>query len=433
MVYIVHFGGYIMGEYIIRGGLRVAGQISPGGAKNAVLPILAASVLHNGKSVLHNSPCITDVELTLDILQHIGCKTSFDGTSITVNATSIAHTQVPTKQASQMRSSILFMGALLGRFGHAEIPLPGGCKLGTRGIGFHLDALRQMGAEITIDKDECLIRCNVPKGKLCGATIILPSPSVGATENIILAAVLAEGETVIRGAAQEPEITDLAAYLTRAGAKIQGAGTPTVIVEGVTALSDSEHTIIPDRIVTGTYLCAAAMTQGEVLVTDTSPDYIGAVLAKFNEAGCTVKTGADYAYLRAPKRLAAVRTLKTEVYPGFPTDMQAQFMAMQCVSAGSCDIHETIFEERDKHVFQLALMGANILHAPGTATSTVIGTTLLSGATVTAHDLRGGAALILAALAANGSSIIKNAHFIDRGYSRIDVALSSLGADVRKR
>ncbi|MCL2703707.1 MAG: UDP-N-acetylglucosamine 1-carboxyvinyltransferase [Defluviitaleaceae bacterium] len=305
-----------MGEYHVRGGLRIAGQITPGGAKNAVLPILSAAVLNSGKSIIHNVPEITDVFNTLDILRALGCEASFRDGTVTVDSGGIGSLVVPAELAKLMRSSILFLGSMLGRFGEVELSFPGGCSLGARNFDYHLEALRMMGADVIKDCEKELLLCS--NAKLTGQQITLPSPSVGATENILLAAVLAEGETVIRNAALEPEIVELADYLIRAGAKVRGAGTGTIVIEGVKRLHDASHSVIPDRIVAGTYLCAAAMTGGELLLTGVITDHIRPIYTRLSDAGCTIKDGKDYCWLRAPSRLQSLATLTTEPHPGFP-------------------------------------------------------------------------------------------------------------------
>ena len=416
-----------MGEYRIKGGNRLTGQINPGGAKNAVLPILAATVLNGGKSELHNVPRLTDTFIALDILRALGCEAQFEDGVITVDSSGINSTVVPIELVKKMRSSIIFLGSLLGRFGHVTISFPGGCDLGLRSIDYHLKAMAKMGAKIE-DKGGLLI---FSAEKLTGSWIAFDTPSVGATQNVILASALTQGETVISNAAREPEIVDLAVFLTKMGAKIRGAGTGMVIVEGVSRLSSAEHTVIPDRIVAGTYLCAAAMTSGEITLTNVIPEHIYPIYTRLADGGCDIKEEKTRVHLRAPKKLKSLNQLTTQPHPGFPTDMQPQFMAMQCISEGSCVINETIFEARNKHIQQLQRMGAAISHPAGGSATIVCGVESLQGATVEAMDLRGGAALILAGLCAEGETIVQNSEHIERGYDKIEKSLTTLGADIK--
>jgi len=307
-----------MGEYLIKGGARLSGEITPGGAKNAILPILSAVILNRGISVIHNVPAITDVFLTLDILKSLGCTVTFKDGVVTVNSSNITNTDVPIEPVKLMRSSTLFLGSMLGSIGKITIAMPGGCKIGDRKIDFHLKALRAMGATIRHDKKNDMLICSVKEGKLVNTHHTLKSPSVGATENIIMAAVLTKGETVIQNAAKEPEIVDLADFLNKSGAKISGAGTKTVVINGVNKLKKVTHTIIPDRIVGGTYLCAAAMTGGDILLTGILPQHIRPIYRMLEDAGCTVKTGENYCWLRSPERLQSLDKIVTEPHPGFP-------------------------------------------------------------------------------------------------------------------
>ncbi|MCL2406753.1 MAG: UDP-N-acetylglucosamine 1-carboxyvinyltransferase [Defluviitaleaceae bacterium] len=416
-----------MGNYRIKGGRTLAGHINPGGAKNAVLPILAASVLCD-ESILTNVPNLSDVTLSLDILEQLGCIVGYDGSKVKINSVKADKTTVPTKHVGKMRSSILFLGSMLGRFGEAEIGLPGGCKLGARKIDYHLDAFRKMGAVVEENEERGTIICHVPNKRLSGADITLKTPSVGATENIMLAAVLADGITTITNAAKEPEIVDLADFLNKSGAKVIGAGTGEIVVTGVKGLGSVNHRIIPDRIVAGTYLCAVAMTGGDILLNDVIPTHMTATLNMLRDAGCRIKHGNGYVWIASPDRLKSLKNLTTDVYPGFPTDMQAQFAAMQCIADGECIIRETIFESRDKHFAELTKMGANIKVTGDEVT--VKGMARLRGATVAAPDLRGGAALILAGLAASGETIVNNSEHVERGYESIEAALSWLGAEI---
>jgi len=419
-----------MGEYTINGGRKIVGQTKPGGAKNAVLPILAAAAMMGEECCIANAPRISDTLMSLDILHGLGCTAEYDRSSIIINSSGLCNATIPNVLSGKMRSSILFMGALLGRCGEAKIGLPGGCPLGARKFDYHIDALTAMGAKITENTDYNTFDCIVPSGKLVGCTVRFPTPSVGATENVMLSAVFAEGETIIENAAREPEIIDLADFLIKSGAKIKGAGTGRIVIKGISRSSTKPacHHVIPDRIIAGTYLCAAAMTGGELLLTDIRQPHMVAITEKLHEAGCEIKLDDDFVWLRAPERLVAVN-VETAPFPGFPTDMQAQFMAMQCISQGSSLIRETIFDKRDKHIEELAKMGAHIASYDDNSKE-ISGVEGLSGAVTYAEDLRGGAALILAGLAADGVTIVKNSHHVERGYENIDLTLNELGADV---
>lgn len=416
-----------MGEYHVTGGKPLRGTIRPGGAKNAVLPILAATVLNGGTSVIHNCPGISDTHLTVEILRALGCRVTLDGGTITVDSSGINNHNVPIDLVKRMRSSIIFMGSMLGRFGEVTISAPGGCELGVRSIDFHIRSMRQMGAVIT--DEEGVLVCSA--SGLTGQRVTFDTPSVGATENVMLAAVLAKGETIISNAAREPEITDLQDFLVSMGANVRGAGTGRIIVNGVKKLHDVEHTIIPDRIVAGTYLTAAAITGGEIILTDIIPEHIYPIYSRLAETGCHFKDENKQIHLRAPKRLKSLDRLTTLPHPGFPTDMQPQFTALLCLSHGSCVINETIFEARNKHIEELRRMGADITLLRSSPAMLIRGVKSLTGAKVEAKDLRGGAGLILAGLAAEGTTVIQNSVHVERGYDKIEDALSLLGADIR--
>ncbi|MCL2373044.1 MAG: UDP-N-acetylglucosamine 1-carboxyvinyltransferase [Defluviitaleaceae bacterium] len=403
------------------------GDVRVGGAKNSVLPILAAVCLNDGESVIHNCPRIADTFVSMEILQKIGCVPKLLGDTLVVNTKGLAATAVPDDCVRKMRSSILFMGAMLARAGQVELTLPGGCELGTRAIDLHLMGLSAMGADIKIDGDK--ICCKA--GRLVGANIKLHTASVGATENIMIAAVKAHGETVIENAACEPEIVDLADFLIGMGAKIHGAGTSRVVISGVNRLYNPvPHVIMPDRIVAGTYLVAAAMTGGDITVTDVNPTDLLPVLAKLIEMGCRIKVSDGNISLRAPKRLAACPRIITKVHPGFPTDMQAQFVAALAVAEGKSLVTETVFDKRHQHAAELNRMGAKISLCTDNRNFTIQGVENLRGATVAAKDLRGGAALVLAGLVAKGETVVQNAGYIQRGYESIERDLESLGAKI---
>jgi len=422
-----------MRQYRIRGCNRIAGQVRASGSKNAVLPILAAVCLNKGESEINNCPRIADTFLSIEILKHIGCKVQFTDNTLWVDASGINEINIPEKWVKEMRSSILFMGAMLGRAGQVNIAHPGGCDIGERSIEYHLEGLRAMGAKI-ISKDGILI-CT---GELKGADIRLESASVGATENLMLAATLTKGQTVISNAAKEPEIVDLARFLKAMGADIRGAGTGKIIIEGVPWLDSASHKVIPDRIVAGTYLTAAAMTGGEINVTDICPQDIAIVTAKLSEMGCKIAHGPDNITLKAPNRLKALPYLETAEHPGFPTDMQAQFVAALALAKGPSVVKERIFDNRNAHAAALSLMGADVRARQVVINSKkeitvfdIQGKPELNGAVVKATDLRCGAALVLAGLAAHGETVVQNAHYVERGYECIEKTLSDVGADIR--
>ena len=413
-----------MGEYRITGGIGLKGEVTIGGGKNAVLPILAAAVLGK-KSIIHNCPKISDTYCTIGILKELGCDVSFEDNTITVDAGGIKFWQLPAAHAAKMRSSIIFAGGLLGRFGQAAVHYPGGCHLGKRPIDLHLEAFKQLGAKI-VEEDAIYVRAD----KLAGAKIHLKCPSVGATQNAMLAAVLAEGTTVIQNAAREPEIVDLQKFLRAGGAKVMGAGGPVIVIEGVKELGDVEHTIMPDRIVAGTYLAAAAITGGHIRVNKINHEDIRPITIYLARAGCLVAEEKNSAVLSAPNRLQALGHIVTGPHPDFPTDMQPQFAALMAAAEGKSVISEKVFESRDKHVAELAKMGANIHNTGGTRFH-ITGVNRLHGGIVRAHDLRCGAALIMAGLAAEGKTIVKDSIHVERGYEAIERDLQALGADVR--
>ena len=416
-----------MRQYRIRGKKRLTGALSIGGAKNAVLPILAAVCLNEGESEIHNCPSIADTFSSIEILKSIGCKVKFEGSVLKVDSSGVLSHDIPDDIVGKMRSSILFMGAMLGRAGKVNIAMPGGCNLGTRAIDLHVFGLTKMGATICISDDK--LYCEAKE--LHGANIHLHTASVGATQNLMLAAVKAKGETVIENAACEPEIIDLANFLISMGAKVQGAGASTVTITGVESMNAATpYRIMPDRIVAGTYLLAAAITQGVITLHDVRPADLTPILTKLEEMGCSVYIGKACVTLISPCRLNALPKLVTEVHPGFPTDMQAQFVAALSVADGTSEVSETIFESRHAHATDLNRMGANIEVSENCKTFVINGKEQLYGKTVAAQDLRGGAALILAALAAEGETIVQNAEYVERGYARIEKDLAYLGADI---
>lgn len=415
-----------MTGYRIRGKNRIGGTLGVGGGKNAALPILAALVLSEGESVIHNCPKIADIDVSIEILRHLGCRVEFRENTLVANVSAIHTTEIPCDFACKMRSSILFMGALLGRCREVKISSPGGCLIGARPIDLHLMGLRKMGATIIEDKNFMYGKAEALKGKW----IYLNEVSVGATENLMLAAVRADGETTLLNAAREPEIVDLAKFLNGMGAIVRGAGTSTIRIQGVKKLHGTTHRIMPDRIVTGTYLMAAAMTGGDLTVTGTNPHDVKAITANLLAMGCAIKEKPASLRLRAPRNLTAIPHLITEAHPGFPTDMQAPFVAALCFSKGISVMEERIFESRAAHAAELIRMGANITLTSDERVFVIKGRPNLFGATVESKDLRGGAALILAGLAAEGETLVQDKGYIERGYEGLVKALQSVGAEI---
>jgi len=411
----------------INGGKRLRGAIKVQGAKNSVLPILAATLLARGETVLHNCPRISDADAALDILRRLGCTAEREDDTVVVRSDAASKRAVPVELMREMRASVVFLGAMLAAFGEAVAAKPGGCELGPRPVDLHLAALRALGAE-TEERDDGVIVCRA-RG-LRGARIDLPFPSVGATENALLAACAAKGETVIRNAAREPEIVDLADFLNGIGARIRGAGTQTIAVEGAPLGGDTEHTVIPDRIAAATYLAAAASAGGDIELMGADPRTLTTVTGVFSEMGCRIEAGRDTIRFTAPERLRAARPVATRPYPGFPTDAQPPLMAAAITAEGTTVFVENLFEDRYRHVPELQKMGADI--KTGGKTAVVTGVRALKAARVRAHDLRGGAALVVAALAARGETEITGLHYIDRGYDRLETALRTLGADARR-
>lgn len=416
-----------MEQLQIEGRHRLEGKVPIHGAKNSALPVLAATILMNGVSEIENCPDLADVRASAAILRYLGCRVDYREGCMTVDATGLCRQNVPNRLMREMRSSIVFLGAIVARTGGAQLSFPGGCELGPRPIDLHLSALRQMG--VTIRENGGTLTCRADKG-LKGAAITLSFPSVGATENILLAAVTAKGTTTIVNAAREPEIIDLCAFLSACGAKIQGAGEGLITVEGVERLSPCRHRVIPDRIEAATYMAAAAVTGGSLLLEHICPSHLSAVLPVFEEAGCRLTLWEDSLLVQAPPRLLRVKTVRTMPYPGFPTDAQAPVMAMTCVAEGTSVFIENIFESRYKHVGELCRLSARIKVEGRMAV--VEGVPHLSGAPVTCTDLRGGAALTVAALAANGQTTIGDLHHLDRGYQDLTTCLADVGGVIRR-
>ncbi|MBQ2841763.1 MAG: UDP-N-acetylglucosamine 1-carboxyvinyltransferase [Clostridia bacterium] len=417
-----------MEKLIINGGRVLDGNIVLQGSKNSALPILAATVAVGGTSVIHNCPKLTDISAALKILEHTGCKIKREGHTVVVDASSVCRYDIPEKMMREMRSSIIFLGALLARFGFASVTPPGGCEIGLRPIDLHLSSLRRMGVEIT--ENGGVLECRVQE-RFRGCHISLAFPSVGATENIMLASLSAKGETVITNAAREPEIKDLADFLIKCGAKISGAGQSVIRINGGEKLNAAEHRIIPDRIVASTYMACAACTGGRVAVSGVEKEHLLPVISAFEASGCKIAVKNEELLIKAPERLSRIKTLRTMPYPGFPTDSQALVMAMLVTADGTSIITEKIFENRFRHVPELIKMGADIRVEDG-CVAVIEGVERLRGARVSACDLRGGCALAVAALGAEGESVIESIYHIDRGCESIEESLSLLGADIKR-
>lgn len=415
-----------MDKFIIEGGRRLCGEVEIQSAKNAVLPLLAASILTDERVIIHRCPRIRDVLNMIEILCELGCKTSFEGETLVIDSADAANHEIPSALAKELRSSVFMLGSVIARFGKARIAYPGGCDIGLRPVDLHLKGLKSLNVSIAEEGGYINCACD----RLIGTDILLDCPSVGATENIILASVKGEGVTVIRNAAKEPEICDLQNFLNRMGAKVSGCGTSTVRVEGVKKLHGVEYTPIPDRIEAGTFLIAAAMCGGEVALKRASADNIAALIHKLREISCKIAVKNDKIYIKSGSARKSLRMIETMPYPGFPTDLQAPVTALACISEGSTVIVENLFETRFKHVPELIRMGADIT-VRGRA-AFVRGVPVLHGADVVAGDLRGGAALTLAALSAEGMSTVTDLSHIDRGYSEFEYKLSALGAKIRR-
>ena len=413
-----------MEKLIIQGGTPLQGRIRVSSAKNAVLPIIAATLLASTPSTLLEIPDLEDVHTICDVIASLGVKVTKDGDNITFDASTISAVEAPYDLVRRMRASFLVMGPLLARKGEARIALPGGCAIGSRPIDLHLKAFEALGATITMGED--FVEAKAPEG-LKGNLIYLDFPSVGATENVIMAATFAEGKTIIENAAEEPEIVDLATFLNSMGANIRGAGTDVIRIEGVKELKGAVHTVIPDRIEAGTYLIAAAMAGGNVYVENALSEHLKPVVAKLKEAGVTVEEDIDGIRVISDGNLKAT-DIKTLPYPGFPTDMQAQFMAMTTIAKGKSTVMETVFENRFMHIGELQKMGASI--EVDDRKAFVTGVDQLVGAEVEATDLRCGAALVCAGLAAKGVTKVGQLTHIDRGYDNLVTKLKGIGANI---
>ena len=409
----------------IIGGNRLSGSVRISGAKNAVLPILAASLLTADELVLHNVPHLADVKTMLSLLEGMGVTCHQDGETVRLCAANVTSTVAPYDLVKTIRASILLLCPLATRFGSARVSLPGGCTIGARPVDQHIQALLKMGADVQIDHGFV----DLKSGRLQGTKIVTDMVTVTGTENIMMAAVLAEGRTVIENAAREPEVVDLANCLRAMGAKIEGDGTSTIVIDGCDSLHGAEHSVIPDRIEAGTFMAAAAATKGDVTLTNVAPDTLSVVIDKIREAGAEIETGPDWIRVTMNSRPKSV-SIRTEPHPGFPTDMQAQIMALDCVADGTAQITETIFENRFMHVPELQRLGADIQVEGHTAV--VRGVEQLQGARLMATDLRASASLVIAALAAEGESIVDRIYHLDRGYDRMELKLQALGADIRR-
>ncbi|MBK6654664.1 UDP-N-acetylglucosamine 1-carboxyvinyltransferase [Zoogloea sp.] len=414
-----------MDKLLIEGGARLSGEIAISGAKNAALPILCAALLTTEPVTFTNVPRLNDIATLLRLLEQMGVKVSREADVVTLDASGVDNPVASYEMVKTMRASILVLGPLVARFGEARVSLPGGCAIGARPVDQHIKGLQAMGADVKVEHG--YVHAKVPKLK--GARIFTDMVTVTGTENLMMAACLADGETVIENAAREPEVVDLANCLVAMGARISGAGGDVIRIQGVAALHSATHRVMPDRIETGTYLCAAAVTGGDVRLTGTSASYLDAVIDKLMDAGCDITTERDAIRLKAPQRLNAV-SLRTAPYPAFPTDMQAQFMAINAVAEGTAVIRETIFENRFMHAVELQRLGADIKIDGNTAF--VKGVARLHGATVMATDLRASASLIIAGLVAEGETTIERIYHLDRGYEKLESKLAALGAKVRR-
>lgn len=416
-----------MSKYIIHGGNKIEGTLKIRGAKNAILPIMAATILNENKSTIHNVPSIADVLVMIKILESIGCKIEYSEDTLIIDSSNINFNKIDEEYVRKMRSSIIIMGAMIGRLEHIEISHPGGCAIGARPIDLHLKALKSL--DVTIKEEDGVISCY--RECLKGNNIIFEKSSVGATENAILAAVKAKGVTRIYNAAKEPEIEDLQNFLNAMGAKVKGAGTEYIEIEGVDKLDEVEYSVIPDRIAIGTYMVASAITGGRLEIENAVRSHMEPISNILKMAGCEIEYTTKGLNLVAPKIIKAVDLIKTSPHPGFPTDMQSQMMSIMILSDGISVFFETIFENRFMHCKELMKMGADIRIITDKVCE-VRGVESIHGAKVKSTDLRGGASLVLAALAANGESEILDIYHIERGYEDIENVLRNLGADIRK-
>ncbi len=416
-----------MDKLLITGGTTLSGNVTISGAKNAALPILAGTLLATERVTIRNVPHLKDVTTMLSLLQMMGVQVTVDDhLSVEIDAGNVSNFEAPYDLVKTMRASILVLGPLLARFGEADVSLPGGCAIGARPVNLHVAGLQAMGAEIIVEDGFIKARAE----RLKGAHIVFDTVTVTGTENLLMAAVLADGETVLENAAREPEVLDLANFLTGMGAKIEGAGSSTMVIQGVTSLAGTEYSVLPDRIETGTYLVAAAMTGGHIRAVGTAPDILEAVLIKLKEAGAAIETGDDWIDIDMRGRRPKSVNIRTAPYPAFPTDMQAQFCALNAIANGVGTVTETVFENRFQHLLEMQRMGADIKIEGHTAICT--GVRKLTAAPVMATDLRASAGLVLAGLAAKGETLVDRIYHVDRGYERIEEKLGQLGAVIRR-
>ena len=416
-----------MERLLIRGGQSLNGEIRISGAKNAALPILAATLLADGPSVIGNIPNLHDITTTMELLGRMGVRLTVDERMrVEIDPRAISNHHAPYELVKTMRASILVLGPLLARYGEADVSLPGGCAIGTRPVNLHVDGLRALGADIRVEAGYIRARCD----RLRGARLVLDLVTVTGTENLMMAAALAEGETVIENAAREPEVVDLANFLNAMGADVRGAGTDTITIHGVERLQGTEYEVLPDRIETGTFLVAAAMTGGSVRLKNTAPHLLDAVVGKLREAGAEIKMGDDWIALDMQGRRPLAVNVRTAPYPAFPTDMQAQICALNAVAEGVGMVTETVFENRFMHILEIQRMGADVRLEGHTAISN--GVSQLTGAPVMATDLRASASLVLAGLVSQGETEVDRIYHIDRGYECIEEKLAQLGADIRR-
>ncbi len=419
--------GLILDALLIQGSRRLEGEVRISGAKNATLPILAATLLSSEPVRIGNVPHLHDVTTTIELLGRLGVGVTIDEKlSIEVDPTTISEFEAPYELVKTMRASILVLGPLLARFGKADVSLPGGCAIGARPVNLHVEGLRALGADVEIDNGYIRARSD----RLKGARLVLDTVTVTGTENLVMAATLADGETIIENAAREPEVVDLIECLNAMGARITGAGTDTLVIEGVESLHGTHYRVLPDRIEAGTYLVAGAITGGHVRVKDVCPSHLESILHKLREAGAIVTTGEDWVEIDMQGRSPQAVSLRTAPYPAFPTDMQAQFAALNAIADGTGSITETIFENRFMHVLEMQRMGADFQLEGNTAISR--GVKHLTGAPVMATDLRASASLVLAGLVADGETRVERIYHIDRGYERIEEKLRLLGAEIRR-
>lgn len=413
-----------MGKFIIEGGKKLVGEIEIQGAKNAALPILAAALMTNEKVKIHNVPKLIDVDNMLKILKNLGVHTEFDGRSVTIEAQEINSYSIGNSLAKELRSSVFLLGAVLSRCKKAVVAYPGGCDIGLRPIDIHIKALRDLG--IKIEEKAGYVYCDGSSpeaGEVC-----LDYPSVGATENVILAAIGIPGVTVVYNAAREPEIVELQNFINSMGGHVRGAGTPKITIEGTEILHGTEYTVMPDRIVAGTYIISVIMTGGDVAIKGIKNGDLSSLISKLSKNSCNIVSNNGIIYVKAKGRPKAVDYISTQPYPGFPTDLQAPFMALQTISKGTCVFTENIFENRFRHVPELRKMGADVIIRDRTAV--IKGVSELVGAEVYAQDLRGGAALVLAGLAAHGITVVNDIYHIDRGYENMEKVFNKLGANI---